>query len=103
VSIIARLNNKQLRGHRLQRIPHQLDEVIAEVIEIYPSAAPSQQQAILSEMTDIPARVLCGSAERLAAVAVRTHSVEPLHQAVVGVGMAVAALDDPCSVRTSRH
>lgn len=95
VSITARLNDKQFRGHRLRHIPHPLDEVVAEVIETYRSAAPPLREAILNEMTDIPARVLCGSAERLAAMAVRSHSAAPLRQALVAVGMAVAALDDP--------
>jgi hypothetical protein len=45
-------------------------------------------------MTARPAAVLCVSAERLAAVAVRAHSAEPLHQALVAIGMAVEALDD---------
>ena len=91
---IARLNDKQFSGHRTRRIPHPLDNVIAAVVNDYRSARPSQRQAMLQDVTAGPAAILCGFAERLAAVAVRTHTVVPLHQALVAVGMAVEALDD---------
>lgn len=38
--------------------------------------------------------MLCGSAERLAAVAVRTRSIEPVHRALVAIGITVEALED---------
>jgi hypothetical protein len=94
VGIVARLNDKQFNGHRLRRIPHPLDDVVAGVVSAYRVGSPAERQVILSEMAAKPAAVLCASAERFAAIAVRTGSVEPLRQALVAVGMAIEALDD---------
>jgi hypothetical protein len=94
VGIVARLNDKQFNGQRLRRIPHPLDDVVAGVVDAYRDGSPAERQAILAEMTAKPAAVLCASAERFAAVAVRTSSVEPLRQALVAVGMAIEVLDD---------
>ncbi len=94
MGIAARLNGKQFNGHRLRRIPHPLDDVVAGVVGAYRDGSPSEREAILSEMTAIPAAVLCASAERLAPIAVSTGSVEPLRHALVAVGMAIEALDD---------
>jgi hypothetical protein len=94
VGIIARLDDKRFNGHRLHRIPHPLDDVVAGVVGAYRDGLPAERQAILAEMTAKPAAVLCASAERSAAIAVRTGSVEPLRQALVAVGMAIEALDD---------
>jgi hypothetical protein len=94
VGIVARLNGKQFNGHRLRRIPHPLDGVAAGVVDAYRDGSVAERQAILSDMTAKPAAVLCASAERFAAIAVRTGSVGPLRQALVAVGMAIEALDD---------
>jgi hypothetical protein len=94
VGIAARLSDKQFNGHRLRRIPHPLDDLIDGVVDAYRKATPSQRQAMMSEMTTTAAGVLCGFAERLAAVAVRTRSIEHLHRALVAVGMSVEALED---------
>jgi hypothetical protein len=94
VGIVARLNDKQFNGHRLRRIPHPLDDVVAGVVGSYRAGPPIQRQAILSEMTAKPAAVLCAWTERLAAIAVRTGSVDRLRQALVAVGMAIEAPDD---------
>jgi hypothetical protein len=94
VGIVARLNGKHFDGHRLRRMPHPLDDVVVGVISAYRDGSRAERQAILAEMTAKPAAVLCASAERFAAIAVRTGSVDPLRQALVAVGMAVEALDD---------
>ena len=94
VGIVPRLNDKQFNGHRLRRIPHPLDDLVSGVVGAYRDGSPSDRQAMLSEVTAKPAAVLCASAERFAAMAVRTGSVEPLRQALVAVGMAIEALDD---------
>ena len=49
---------------------------------------------MLVAVTARSAGVLCTYAERLAAIAVRASSVEPLHDGLVAVAMAVEALDD---------
>jgi len=94
VGIVARHNDKQFNGHRLRRIPHPLDDVVSGVVGAYRDGSPSERPAMLPEMTAKPAAVLCTSAERFAAMAVRTGSVEPLRQALVAVAMAIEALDD---------
>jgi hypothetical protein len=68
--------------------------VVTGLIDTYRRSTLSQRQVVLAEVTNRPAAVLCASAERLAALAVRTRSVGPLHQALIAVGMAVEALDD---------
>src|SRR5262245_36674554 len=94
VGSVPGLSDNQFDGHRLRRIPHPFDDVVAGVVGAYRVGSSAERQSILSEMTAKPAAVLCAYAERLAAIAVRTGSVEPLRQAVVAVGMAIGALDD---------
>jgi hypothetical protein len=94
VSIVARLSDKQFNGHRLRPIPHPLDDVVGGVVHAYRNAMPAERRVLLVDVTARSAGVLCAYAERLAAVAVRAGSVEPLHDALVAVGMAVEALDD---------
>jgi hypothetical protein len=94
VRIVARLNDKQFKGYRLRPIPHPIDDIVASVVEAFQTGTPSQRQAVLDDMTDRAGSVLCAFAERLAAVAVRNRSAEPLQEALVAVGIAVEALDD---------
>lgn len=107
VDIAARLSDKQFDGHRLRRIPHPLDDVIGGAIDAFRKATPSQRRAMLAGMAPRPAGVLCCFAERLAAVAVRTRSIEPLHRALVAVAIAVVALEDDrdhlCALAAVHH
>lgn len=83
VTVAARLNDRQFNGHRVRRIPHPLDDVIIAVITSYRTASPAEQQAMVDKLNKVAVGALCTFPERLAAVAVRTHSVEPLHQGLV--------------------
>jgi hypothetical protein len=94
MTLVSRLNDKQFNGHRVRVIPHPLDEVIIQVIHTYRGASKAQRQAMLDEMTQRSGGVLCASAERLAAMAVRANCVAPLYQALVAIGIGVEALDD---------
>jgi hypothetical protein len=95
MTIAARLNDRQLNGHRARRIPHPLDDVLAEVIAAYRAATPREQGALVGELNSVGIGALCTFSERLAAVAVRAESVEPLREGLIGLGMVAALLDDP--------
>jgi hypothetical protein len=94
MTLVSRLNDKQFNGHRVRVIPHPLDEVIIQVIDTYRGASKAQRQAMLEEVTQRSGGVLCASAERLAAMAVRANSVAPLYQALVAIGIGDEALED---------
>jgi hypothetical protein len=95
VSVVARINDRQLIGHRLRRIPHPLDEVVVAVIRAYRTSTASEQVAMLDELNRVGISVLCTFPERLAAVAVRGQDVEPLQQGLIALGMVAALLEDP--------
>ncbi|WP_433063590.1 hypothetical protein [Dactylosporangium sp. CS-033363] len=95
MTVAARLNDRQFRGHRVRRIPHPLDDVIIAVIASYRTASPSERQAMADELNGVALGALCTFPERSAAVAVRTQSVEPLRQGLAGLGMVAGRLSDP--------
>jgi len=95
VTVAVRLNDRQFNGHRVRRIPHPLDDVITAVIRSYRRASPSDQRAMVDELNEVAVGALFTFPERLAAIALRTHSVEPLRHGLVGLGMIATRLDDP--------
>jgi len=94
VSIVARINDRRLSGQRLRRIPHPYDEDVLAVIEAYRQANAVERQVMLDELGRGGISVLNGFADRLAAIAVRIRSVEPLRQGLVALGMVADLLND---------
>jgi hypothetical protein len=88
MNITARLTGKQFNGYLRLRLPHELDDVVNQVVAAYRSATPAERQAIVSDMQPRAAGVLSAYGERMAAIAVRSQSVEPLQRGLVAMGMA---------------
>jgi hypothetical protein len=95
VSVVARLNDRRFNGQRIRRIPHPFDDEVIAVIEAYRQSTAEQRRAMRDELGQVGISVLCTFPDRLAAVAVRTRSAEPLRQGLVALGMIADLLDDP--------
>src|SRR5690242_4318116 len=95
MSSIARLADREFNGLLRRRIPHALDDVVERVVADYRSAPPTQRRDMLGEVQPRIADVLSAYGERMAAVAVRQSSTEPLRRGLVAMGMAEGALTDP--------
>jgi hypothetical protein len=94
MNITARLTGKQFNGYLRLRLPHELDDVVNQVVAAYRSATLAERQAIVSDMQPRAASVLSAYGERMAAIAVRSQSVEPLQRGLVAMGMAEGRLED---------
>ena len=95
MSSLAKLNDRNFNGHRVRPIPHPLDDVLSAAIAEYRRGDPRQRQAIRDDLSRMAIRALYQCPERLAAVAVRTRSTEPLRQALIALGIVAARLDEP--------
>jgi hypothetical protein len=94
MTIVRRLRDREFNGYLRRRIPHPLDDVVDEVVAAYRDGSPETRREMESDLTERVAGVLSVYGERMAAVAVRSRSPEPLRRGLVGMGMADAALDD---------
>jgi hypothetical protein len=90
---LGHLKGRQFNGYLHMKLPHELDEVVTSVVEAYRKGPPAARKKMLDEMSVRPARVLSSYGQRMAAVAVRTRSYEPLHRGLIGIGMADATID----------
>jgi hypothetical protein len=93
MNIAARLTGKQFNGYLRIRLPHELDVVVDQVVAAYRSATPAVRQAIVSDLHPRAAGVLSAYGERMAAIAVRSQSVEPLQRGLVAMGVADRRLE----------
>lgn len=86
---------KRFTGYLVMRLPHELDEVVTAAVAGYRRADPAARRATAESVQPRAAGVLSAYGQRMAAMAVRTGSKEPLLNALVGVGLAQARLQDP--------
>lgn len=94
MSIASSLSDKQFSGYLRRQIPHELDGAVEKVVAAYRSGTHAAKQALLDDLNPRTAGVLSSYGERMAAVAVRARSDEPLRRGIVAVGMADGKLDD---------
>lgn len=93
MSTIRELDGKRFNGYLKLRIPHKLDEVVASTVDLYRSGGPPVRREMLDQVGPRSAGVLSAYGQRMATIAVRTQSEEPLRHGLVGMGMSVATLE----------
>ncbi|MEV0734989.1 hypothetical protein AB0I51_03275 [Streptomyces sp. NPDC050549] len=86
---LSRFQDRRFNGYLGVRLPHALD---AEV-DVFVTAYMSSPKPL--DMGPRAAGVLSAYGRRMASVAVRTRSAEPLRRGLVAVGLAEAWLEDP--------
>lgn len=91
---IARLRDRDFNGYLRRRIPHPLDEVVSAVVSKYRDGDAHNRKAMVDAVTPRVAGVLNSYGERMAAMAVRTSLQDYLIKALLGMGMAISALED---------
>src|SRR6185437_8827110 len=94
VSPFSQLNGKQFNGYLRIRLPHALDTVVHTALTAYRDSSPSDRALLIDTVTPGAASVLCAYGERIAAMAIRSNSLEPLRDALLAVGIARMRLDD---------
>ena len=92
---LSRLNGKQFNGYLRIRLPHDLDAVVESIVTAYLDAPAPTRREISETVTLRAAGVLSAYGERMAAIAVRTQSQQPLRRGLVAMGLAHGRLDDP--------
>lgn len=85
----ARFQDRRFNGYLGVRLPHELDNEVDAFVTAYMS---SPEPLDLGRRT---AGVLSAYGQRMASVAVRTRSPEPLRRGLVAIGLAEAHLEDP--------
>lgn len=89
------LNGKKFYGYLKVKLPHELDAIVESVVSDFMKAPGEARATTLEKITLDSAAVLCSYGERMAAIAVRTQSREPLERGVVAIGMSSKRLEDP--------
>lgn len=90
---IRRLEGKQFNGYLGNRIPHELDDVVTPIVDAYWHGNAAARKGMLDELGPRSAGVLSAYGQRMATVAVRTQSTEPLLRGLVSMGMAAPLLE----------
>jgi hypothetical protein len=94
VGAFARLRDKRFNGYLAYRVPHELDSVVDAAVSAYRSGSEDARRQLTGDLNADVAAVLSVYGERMAVLAVRTRSVEPLRRGLVGMGLAEGVLDD---------
>jgi hypothetical protein len=94
VESLSRLDGKQFNGYRVVRLPHALDAVVESVVTAYVDGSAPVRRRMSETASPRAASALIAYGERMAAVAVRTQSQQPLRRALVAMGLAYGRLDD---------
>lgn len=90
----TRLRDREFNGYLRRRIPHALDGTVTAVVEGYRSGTPAMREQLLQTVDRKAAGVLSAFGERMAAVAVRSRSADPLILGLTAAGIADPALAD---------
>ena len=91
---VTHLLGRQFDGYLGVRLPHELDDVMTSVVRDYLETPASARARVLEAIRPRSAAILSVYGQRMAAMAVRTASVDPIHRGVVAMGMADRMLDD---------
>jgi len=95
MGLMDQLAGKRFNGYLAVRLPHELDDVVTSAVTAYRRAAPAARRDASEAVRPRAAGVLSAYGQRMAAMAVRTGSKEPLRNALVAMGLAQSRLDDP--------
>lgn len=90
----AILRDRRFNGYLRTKLPHPLDAEVESIVIAYLNGPASARGVLLDSLRGRPASVLSLYGQRMASMAVRTGSVDPLRRGVVSVGMAEGRLDD---------
>ena len=89
-----RLLDRRFNGYRGTAIPNELDLIVQSVVDAYKQATPEVRSDMIGLIGPRPAARLSIYGERMAAVAVRTCSVAPLHSGLTAMALAESRLED---------
>ncbi len=91
----SRFQDRRFIGYLRVRIPHELDAEVEAFVTAYMSGPEPLRLTMMGGMSQRAAAVLSVYGQRMAAVAVRTRSPEPLRHGLIAAGLAEAHLEDP--------
>jgi hypothetical protein len=94
MSVFGYLRDRRFDGYLRRRLPHELDRLVDAAVAAYRSGSTETRQAMTNDLGPRVAGVLSAYGERMAAMAVRTRSAEPLRRGLVAMGVAEEHLDD---------
>ncbi|MEZ0113262.1 hypothetical protein ABH920_007292 [Catenulispora sp. EB89] len=92
---ITRLRDREFNGYLRRRIPHLLDNLATSAVEEYLAGDATVREAIVNAVDARVAGVLSAFGQRMAVVAVRRNSSEPLTLGLVAAGISNPLLEDP--------
>lgn len=92
---LSHLRGKRFNGYLRVKIPHELDAEVEAVVTAYMNNPGPVRQKLIDGVNGQTAAVLSAYGQRMASVAVRAGSIEPLRRGLVAVGLAEGLLDDP--------
>ncbi|MDG4857027.1 hypothetical protein P8605_02435 [Streptomyces sp. T-3] len=95
MTAVTQLRSKRFNGYLRTALPSELDTIVDSVVNEYRLAQPPARERTLNELGERSAGVLTVYGERMAAIAVRMESPEPLKRGLIGVGMGVGVLMEP--------
>ncbi|WP_216901028.1 hypothetical protein [Nocardia alni] len=96
MSVLGPLLSKRFRDYTVvdKRIPDERDMVVTGIIDAYRAGTPTARTEIRDELGPRTAASLNCYGQRMASLARRSQSPEPLERAVIAVGLAVPLLED---------
>ena len=94
MSPFSQLDGKRFNGYLRIRLPHPLDAVVHTALAAYRDSSPADRALLIDTINPGVASVLNAYGERMAAMAIRSNSLKPLHDALLAVGIAQTRLDD---------
>ena len=92
-ALFARIGGDRFNSYLDHPIPSDTDEDVRAVVNAYVNADPRVRESMLEYVVERRAGLIEIFAERLAVLAVRTQSVEPVRLALVAIGMAIPQED----------
>lgn len=94
MKVSDRLLDRRFNGYRSTIIPNELDLIVQSVVDAYKRGTPEVRSEMIGLIRPRPAGRLSIYGERMAAVAVRTCSVAPLHSGLTAMALAETRLED---------
>ncbi|MFD4604530.1 hypothetical protein ACFWPQ_41755 [Streptomyces sp. NPDC058464] len=92
---LSRFQDRRFNGYLGVRIPHELDTEVEAFVTAYVSGPQPLRRTVLDGVGRRAAAVLSAYGQRMASVAVRTRSPEPLRHGLVAAGLAEVRLEEP--------
>jgi hypothetical protein len=93
MGLVSLLHDRRFIGYLRFRIPHEYDAIVERVVAEYRAGSSTAKQEVVDEVSYRVAAVLSAYGERMAAVAIRTGSPEPLRRGLISMAMADGRLE----------